>query len=589
MESRLRLVQRLTEQQIDNAIQGNSDQQHINADFVEEEEEEPIDSFSDSEDDHVSNAEEDSDASAEEEKENLANIAIPATVYIGRDGTEWQTSPVSVRRETFRPKKASLNKVNSKPGQNLDTPGDCFHSIIDKQIIDIIVRYTNIEAKNNCPRFQDVDNVEIAAFIGLLIAAGLDRSSKKNYEEFFGILRGMPLFRATMSLRRFKEILQFIRFDDKKTRSVRRSKDKLAAVRAISDLVNKNLTKMYSPGESITINEQLVTLKGRCSFKQYLPKPHKYCLKMFWACDSKTWYPLNGIPYLGRECSGSVRRADIAQQIVIDLCQSYYQTHRNITFDNFFTSYELAQRLQSNGLTCVGKVRKNRKFIPPEFLPHHSRPVEQNVFGFQPNITLLSHVPRHNNAVLFLSTLHHKGEIDDNGMAAINTYYNRTKSDVNVLDQLCHTYSVQRQTNRWPFVYFMNLINVTGIAAFVLWRTENGQIDQPVGRKRKRFLIRLSNEMTYDQIKRRSTANVSSLVRTTIGAVVGNDEGKAIDPLSELPSKRRRCHICPSARDRKVKQLCDDCHRNVCKEHSFMILKCSKCTKQSIIISNDSE
>lgn len=66
------------------------------------------------------------------------------------------------------------------------------------------------------------DEVEIRAFIGLLIIAGVDRSSKKNYEEFYDSLRGMPIFKATMSKHRFKHILQLMRFGDKDTRSVRR-------------------------------------------------------------------------------------------------------------------------------------------------------------------------------------------------------------------------------------------------------------------------------------------------------------------------------------------------------------------------------
>lgn len=89
-----------------------------------------------------------------------------------------------------------------------------------------------------------------------------------------------------MSLKRFKEILRFIRFDEKDIRSVRRSKDKLAPIRDLFDIVLANLKRSYSPGQNITIDEQLVPFRGRCAFKQYLPsKPDKYGLEIFWACD----------------------------------------------------------------------------------------------------------------------------------------------------------------------------------------------------------------------------------------------------------------------------------------------------------------
>ena len=39
-------------------------------------------------------------------------------------------------------------------------------------------------------------------------------------------------------------------------------------------------------------------------------------------------------------------------------------------------------------------------------------------------------------------------------------YYNQTKGVVDTVDQICHTYSVQRKTKRWPLAYFMNLYNL---------------------------------------------------------------------------------------------------------------------------------
>lgn len=147
----------------------------------------------------------------------------------------------------------------------------------------------------------------------MLISAGVDRSSKRNYKEFYGTLRGMPIFKATMPKHRFEQIISCIRFDDKDTRSERRARDKLAPIREIFDMVCENLVNTYSPGENLTVDEQLVAFRGRCAFKQYLPsKPDKYGLKLFWICDAKTCYPLFAIPYLGRERSGSQRRTGVA-------------------------------------------------------------------------------------------------------------------------------------------------------------------------------------------------------------------------------------------------------------------------------------
>ena len=94
-----------------------------------------------------------------------------------------------------------------------------------------------------------------------------------------------------MSKNRFTDLSQYLRFDDKQTRSYRRSKDKLAPIIEIFDIIMKNLKKSYKP------DEQLLPYRGRVSFRQYMPsKLDKYGMKIWWICDSETSYPLFGIP-----------------------------------------------------------------------------------------------------------------------------------------------------------------------------------------------------------------------------------------------------------------------------------------------------
>ena len=67
------------------------------------------------------------------------------------------------------------------------------------------------------------------------------------------------------------------------------------------DAFTKNLSDHYIPGPFITIDEQLVPFRGRCSFIQYLPsKPDKYGIQIFWAADAENNFPLVAEPCLGR-------------------------------------------------------------------------------------------------------------------------------------------------------------------------------------------------------------------------------------------------------------------------------------------------
>lgn len=67
---------------------------------------------------------------------------------------------------------------------------------------------------------------------------------------------------------------------------------------------------------------------------------------------------------------------------------------RNVTTDNFFTSFELGQELLQKNLTLVGTLRANRKEIPNVMLPSKERAPLSTVFGYTQNTLLASYVPK---------------------------------------------------------------------------------------------------------------------------------------------------------------------------------------------------
>nr|CAH7730727.1 unnamed protein product [Callosobruchus chinensis] len=82
------------------------------------------------------------------------------------------------------------------------------------------------------------------------------------------------------------------------------------------------------------------------------------------------------------------------------------------------------------------------------------------------------------------------------------TFYNMTKGGVDVLDQLCHNYDVSRSTRRWPMVLFYDLLNITAVNAFCIYRHHCAVINK--NPKRAEFLEALSWELIKPQIERRS-------------------------------------------------------------------------------------
>ncbi|XP_046392323.1 piggyBac transposable element-derived protein 4-like [Ischnura elegans] len=356
------------------------------------------------------------------------------------------------------------------------------------------------------------------------------RSNHTSYDVLWSQLYGPPIFRATMGLKRFKYLLAFIRFDDKATRSVRRQKDKFAPIREVWERLNTNFKKHYLPGSNITVDEQLIPYRGKCPFKQYMPsKPDKYGMKVWWACDSETFYPLNSLPYLGKE-GGERALPGLGRRVVQQLTEPYQKTNRNVTCDNYFTDMELAQNLLSNGLTLVGTVRKNKGFIPVTFQANKSREVGSSLFGFTANSTLVSYVPKMRRSVVLLSTMHHSNTVmeDVNTKPEIINHYNSTKGGVDSLDQLVHAYMCKRRTNRWPFAFFMNGLDVSGVAACVVWMNTHPNWNADKHYSRRLFIQSVSESLVQVHIERRSN----------LGRVVSGEdtEGKEREYRSLLQS-----------------------------------------------------
>lgn len=144
---------------------------------------------------------------------------------------------------------------------------------------------------------------------------------------------------------------------------------------------------------NLTVDEQLIPWRGRVKFLMYLPsKPDKYGIKLFWICDSDTAYPLKGIPYLGRY---GERRTNLGRETVKELVLPYLRSGRNITFDNFFSDKELLLWLAKQGLSCVGTVRRDKRFLPESFKKGKNLKKSESCFAFTEDMSLVSYKSNH--------------------------------------------------------------------------------------------------------------------------------------------------------------------------------------------------
>lgn len=175
----------------------------------------------------------------------------------------------------------------------------------------------------------------------------------------------------------------------------RKKTDKAAAISQIFGILNTNSNSCYKPRNNLTIDEQLFPYRGGTGFTQYIPsKPAKYGIKIWSICDSESSYPLKGQIYTGLSPSGE-REKNQGERVVKDLCHQFRGSGRNITCDNFFTTFNLAKTLmQDYKLSILGTVNKRRTFVPFELMVTKGRETESTKFVFQNNVTMCSYIPK---------------------------------------------------------------------------------------------------------------------------------------------------------------------------------------------------
>lgn len=513
--------------------------------------------------------------------------------YSGKDNiTKW--AKVSFASKKAKTKARNIVKILPGPklvSRNIPNEVDAFLKFFTNEILEKILDCSNIyidTIKHKFQRDRDAKHIgknEMLAFIGLLYLSGVKRANHTSFLELWANDgTGIEIFRACMSYKRFLFILRVLRFDDITTRDERRKLDKLAPIRSLLEDFNNNCKKVYCLSEYMTIDEMLVPFRGRCGFIQYMPnKPAKYGIKIFALCDAKTFYTSNIEIYCGKQPDGPYALNNGPSAIVSRLVEHVKGKARNLTCDNWYSSYPLAKLLLEHKITFLGTLRKNKKEIPLEFLPNKRREVGSSVFGFQKDVMIASYVPKKNKSVLLISTMHDDGSInDDTGKPELIHDYNMTKGGVDTVDQLCGNYSVSRRTKRWPLCIFFQLINISGINSQIIYNRSDTE-----ALPRRLFLKQLSLQLMKPHLENRlQCQNLPTDIKILIKKHVDVEQG--INSAEEPPRKiRSRCYICGRRKNRVTTMRCETCKMFVCKEHSQKQLKCNECVSLENVSDNE--
>jgi len=124
--------------------------------------------------------------------------------------------------------------------------------------------------------------------------------------------------------------------------------------------LNKEFSAQCAATSSQSVDEAIIGFKGRSTLKQYMP------LKLT-KCGYKMWVRSNDTTGYMSECEIYTGKAEgneeygLGGHIMTDVSRSILHKNIQITFDNFFASFPLMEKLYNDGIYATATVRSVKK------------------------------------------------------------------------------------------------------------------------------------------------------------------------------------------------------------------------------------
>ena len=387
--------------------------------------------------------------------------------------------------------------VGVVPDMSGKEPVDYYRLFISDHIIDKVLEETNrygdqyVESHQdhltNHPRARPHDFVkrhfsrsELLRFFVLVITMGIvDLPAVKDYWSTSWPFN-TPHFSKLLSRDRFLLLLKFLHLADN-TKQVARGQpgyDKLFKLRPFMDPVIRSFKEMFIPQQQLSIDEAMISYKGRLSFLQYLPKkPKKWGMKAWALADSKLGYIYNWKLYCGKEEEQG--REPLGERVVVEMLSGLENKGYHVYFDNFYTSPTLCKRLLTLGFGSCGTVRVDRRGIPVTF--KKATPNKGDITTYQDG-NILGLKWKDKRYVSVLSTIHDSsmvskqrrtrqvaGGVEVVQKPAVIEDYNMYMGGVDKSDQLVTYYFFRRCSKKWWKRAFFHLIELAMVNAYILY------------------------------------------------------------------------------------------------------------------------
>lgn len=347
----------------------------------------------------------------------------------------------------------------------------------------------------------------------------------------------------------------------------------------IEPFVNLLISKfnaVFTPFQSVSIDEMIIGWKGRWKYKQFnASKPKKYHIKSFGLVDSATGYVINLLIYFGSETSYDPEldvdsRGSNAIKIFHTLLEPIGRGY-HIFADRWYTTRALLEYLLSRGQHFSGTVQAQRVGFPQEIKQKQLRlkHLESKYWVEQEGkmLCVAWRDKKANKPVILVSTNAKAESIEVAGgktkPSAIHDY-NFNMNGCDRADQMINYYGLQkRKSKKWWKKIFFWVLEIACVNAHILYCLPRVQ----EGAKKSTLGLKAFKEKLIEELSAAAAPLMPDPEATPAKPTRGRP--RTANPIARLEGAKhivvwspndRRCQVCSTPQQKKRSNfMCESC------------------------------
>jgi hypothetical protein len=396
------------------------------------------------------------------------------------------------------------------------SPVDLWNLIFNTNMIELVTEQTNLYGNrdSNDPDFKTTP-AEIKRFIGILLLTGYHSVPHEDHYWSNSPDLGVPVISETMSNKRYHILKKYLHLADNQNLQ---SGDKVAKVSPLYNVLNDNLVQFGVWHADLSVDESMVPYYGRHGIKMFIKgKPIRFGFKLWVLCGADG-FPYCMKIYVGKENGASADPLGtrvIEHMVDVVRAHSSYLYH-TFFFDNFFTSVKLLETLTDRGIRATGTVRDNRIGDAKNCLITSKTMKKKEIRGnFQYCCNGKVYIAKWNdNAVVNVASNCYTHEpvlsvtrrVKGSSQVAVTQphlvrRYNEGMGGVDLMDRLLAAFRPTIRGKKWWWPLFLNVVNVSVVAAWRLHCTISTQKMDHLAFLREITLCLLKTEMNEPRIQ----------------------------------------------------------------------------------------